>query len=168
MKIFITVIITMGIISGCASMSSTVTKRAQHDFSCQDVNVTEISGGAFEAKGCNKKATYVCIRDHQTIGAPVTCTKDTKTTTIALDVVPIRAYKLGNAISPYRGLRVELYRDIHFLPFLIRVFMVRDYLSIPAYAGDLIVDFQENSGRPIIHLSAQWRDKKFRQTLMVD
>lgn len=63
---------------GCTTMKEVVRARAAADFSCSEIRIDELLGDAFVASGCEKKATYVCVRP-QTLGAPVSCLKNSET-----------------------------------------------------------------------------------------
>lgn len=69
------------LLPGCASMLGTVRERAAVEFSCaeEEIEVEELPGSAFAARGCGRSASYACSRTYDGRSAytgPVTCTRE--------------------------------------------------------------------------------------------
>jgi hypothetical protein len=47
--------------AGCGRMLRVATERARFEMNCPDVEVSELGGRAFGARGCGQQATYQCF-----------------------------------------------------------------------------------------------------------
>jgi hypothetical protein len=77
---------------------------------------------------------------------------DTKTDKWIGDGLIYKETPLGNAISDYRGKRVEIYRTISWIPIIEWRIMHKEYYNFITYGNDLKVEYQPDT--KTIYLSA--------------
>ena len=53
----------VGGLVGCTTQTGAVEARAASDFGCDEwkIEVEDVGGNAYRAKGCGRSATYVCV-----------------------------------------------------------------------------------------------------------
>ena len=88
------------------------------------------------------------------------------------DGIILKETLLGNAISDYRGKRVEVYKTIPWLPIIEWRKMKKEYFNMITYGNKLTVNYKPNEDK--IYLSASWcwrRDKPVKNwadTLLIE
>jgi len=68
------------------------------------------------------------------------------------DDIIYRERSIGNAISDYRGTRVEIYKTIAWLPVFEYQIIQKEYYDVIAYPNEIKVSYEPN--KHIVHLSA--------------
>lgn len=63
-----------------------------------------------------------------------------------------REHSIGNAISDYRGTRVEIYKTVAWLPIFEYQIIQKEYYDVIAYPNEIKVSYEPN--KHIVHLSA--------------
>ncbi|MEH3111884.1 hypothetical protein [Pedobacter terrae] len=63
-----------------------------------------------------------------------------------------REHSIGNAISDYRGTRVEIYKTVEWLPVFEYQIIQKEYYDVIAYPNEIKVSYEPN--KHIVHLSA--------------
>ncbi|SFA50905.1 hypothetical protein SAMN04488511_109206 [Pedobacter suwonensis] len=68
------------------------------------------------------------------------------------DDIIYKEYSIGNAISDYRGTRVEIYKTVAWLPVFEYQIIKKEYYNVIAYPDEIKVSYEPN--KHIIYLSA--------------
>lgn len=79
--IMLVIVLVVGLASAGCTKSAAVESRFARDFSCpvDEISVRDLGGGQFYAHGCNRGATYTCVRESSLAGpgmGDVVCTME--------------------------------------------------------------------------------------------
>jgi hypothetical protein len=74
----------------------------------------------------------------------VTASMESDFTSVYDDGIIYKEYSLGNAISDYRGKRVEISRKLKWIPFLERDVVQKSYYNIIVYLDQLKVEYDDD------------------------